>query len=110
MGVFEDLMEYKILSIRKKLSKWMREDKFQTIVSEHVFFEDNRIIMHTDEGNTGDFIWSYVRAVRKKFKCDWYLSNACPNQPQTPYLLIGKLPDNHFIILTPARPVKEVPS
>ena len=70
MGVFEDLLSFKVLTIRYKLPKWMKEEKFELITSEHTFFDTNKIILHSDSGSSGEFILSYVKAIRKKFKCE----------------------------------------
>ena len=109
MGLFETLLLCKVLKITDRLLEWMKEDEFELITSEHQFFDANKIIMYTDSGATGEFILNYVKAIRRKLKCEWFLSNEHYKESlaECPRLLIGKLPWNHYVLLAPATPVKK---
>lgn len=99
MGLFEDMLEYKVLQITNKLPKWLKDEELEIIISEHTFFETNRVEMFT-ETRSSSFVSSYVKVLRRKFKCEWYLATKWEKNP-IGNLLVGKLPWSHYIVLAP---------
>ena len=97
MTIFEDLLEYKMLTITSSLPKWFKDEECEIILSEHKFFEENKIVLHT-KTRESRFSSPYVRVIRRKFKCEWYLSIEHGGLPP---VLVGKLPWAHYVLFAP---------
>ena len=101
MTIFEDLLEYKMLTITSKMPKWFKDEDCEIITSEHEFFERNYVVLFT-ETRKSRFVSSYVKAIRRKFKCEWFLTIQREDKDLPP-LLVGKLPWKHYVLFAPIK-------
>lgn len=99
---FLDLLEYKVLTITNKLPEWLDPNACLLVIQENINYLNNSIEMIAESGEKSLFSLSYCKTVRRKIPLkEWYLSNEYKETGE--HLLVGKLPWEHFVIMSPFR-------
>ena len=101
---FNFLLESQVVAIRRKLKDWTKP---LLEIKEEIYLPDwpRKVWLVAEDGIRVQFDREYIKRLKLTFKnVDWYLTQPSKKDPNQK-LLVGILPQNHYILLAPRREV-----